>query len=462
MEKIKNKKLEWHTEKRCVDDLLPFEGNPRQMNEKQVEDLKKSLEKFNLVEIPAIDTDNKILAGHQRIRILQLVGRGKEEIEVRIPNRKLTNQEATEYNLRSNKNTGSWNMDLLANFSEDLLKDIGWEEQDLDEIFGLDFAEEFDVEKELAKIRKQNIKRCQQGEVWKLGEHKLAIGNATDKEVWKRLLREERFDFMFTDPPYKISYGKNRVRKIKTKEGYKLKARRKYETVGDTDGKGKSLRDPKQGFGANGNRIYEGVEMAGGVPEYDQWLSIANEYQNPKGANVMVFEYWKNMVELWQSISKYWKIRNMVIWHTPNRHQGFGAKGQMFSRYDIAPLAGDGVQNNDWETELDTYLKEHGQKVLDTYDVVMFGTKGDSTWNSFKGEGSYVMADHITANVGTAKESGTDLRSLAAKRQLRSIRSTFQSTTRAPKRFEWREWQLTTSVPPKRKPRGEEAGLATT
>ena len=84
------------------------------------------------------------------------------------------------------------------------------------------------------------------------------------------------------------------------------------------------------GFGAKGNRIYEGVEMAGGVPEYDTWFSIANEFQNPKGANIMIFEYWKNMAEFWQSISKYWKIRNMIIWHAPNRHQGFGAKGQFF------------------------------------------------------------------------------------------------------------------------------------
>ena len=69
-------KLVWHNEKRKIDDLIPFEGNPRQMTEKQASDLKKSLEKFNLVEIPAIDTDNKIIAGHQRLKILQVLNRG--------------------------------------------------------------------------------------------------------------------------------------------------------------------------------------------------------------------------------------------------------------------------------------------------------------------------------------------------------------------------------------------------
>lgn len=55
--------------------------------------LKKSLERFNLVEIPAIDQDGTILAGAQRIKALQILGRGGEMISVRVPNRKLTDEE---------------------------------------------------------------------------------------------------------------------------------------------------------------------------------------------------------------------------------------------------------------------------------------------------------------------------------------------------------------------------------
>ena len=50
-------KLEWRTEKRLIKDLLPFDKNPRTMSDKQLNDLKRSLKKFNLVEIPAIDID---------------------------------------------------------------------------------------------------------------------------------------------------------------------------------------------------------------------------------------------------------------------------------------------------------------------------------------------------------------------------------------------------------------------
>jgi ParB-like chromosome segregation protein Spo0J len=90
---MKTNQLSWTTSKRKVDNLLPQEVNPRKITTKQMSDLKKSLKKYNLVEIPAIDLDGTILAGHQRIKALQLLGRGDEEIDVRIPNRKLTEKE---------------------------------------------------------------------------------------------------------------------------------------------------------------------------------------------------------------------------------------------------------------------------------------------------------------------------------------------------------------------------------
>ena len=101
------------------------------MTEKQAKDLKKSIEKFNFVELPVVNTDRIIVAGHQRLKIMQMLGRGDEEIEVRIPNRELTKDEVTEYCLRSNKNTGEWNFDLLSGFDESLLKEIGFTDFDL-------------------------------------------------------------------------------------------------------------------------------------------------------------------------------------------------------------------------------------------------------------------------------------------------------------------------------------------
>lgn len=125
-------KLIWTTEKRRVGDLIPFEENPRILTEKQAEDLTKSISKFNLAEIPVINTDNKIIAGHQRIAILKKIGRENEIIDVRVPNRKLNESEFNEYNIRSNKNTGSFDFDILANvFDIEDLTDWGFTDEDL-------------------------------------------------------------------------------------------------------------------------------------------------------------------------------------------------------------------------------------------------------------------------------------------------------------------------------------------
>jgi hypothetical protein len=41
-------KLTWHTENRRVDDLIPYEKNPRTLSDKQRRDLEASITKFNL------------------------------------------------------------------------------------------------------------------------------------------------------------------------------------------------------------------------------------------------------------------------------------------------------------------------------------------------------------------------------------------------------------------------------
>ena len=109
--------------------------------------------------------------------------------------------------------------------SEDLLKDVGFESEELDQIFGLEEADEFDEQKEFDKAVKAP-RGVKTGDVWQLGEHKLIVGDCTKEENWKKLLGDEKFDLMETDPPYRLAYCKTRVRKVKTKDGFKLKKER--------------------------------------------------------------------------------------------------------------------------------------------------------------------------------------------------------------------------------------------
>jgi len=379
-------KIIWKNEKRKISELKQFEGNPRQANEKETEDLNKSLDRFNLAEPLVINTTGEVIGGNFRLRLLQQ--KRIEQADVRVPDRELTREEAKELNLRLNKNQGSWQLDLLANFSEDLLKDIGWNSSELDEIFSLETTDDFDLEKEFQKAVKEP-KGLKTGDLWQLGEHKLLIGDCTKKENWEKLLGDERFDFLFTDPPYLI--GANLGNTKIGSHDYKFKIK------------------TKGGFGYKGLREYRGLKERGGVPSYDSWLSIANEFQNPEGANVMVFECWRNTVRLWQAIERYWKIKNQIIWWLPNRSQGFSAPHKFFSKYDICPLAGEGVLNEEYEEELDDYLKQKGQKLLDSYEIILYANQGKSHWDKQKGSRWARINDHITWTAETGKSSGQSL-----------------------------------------------------
>ena len=162
-------KLVWHTEKRVVDELIPHPKNPRHLTDEQKARLLESIDSFNLAEIPAINTNNMILAGHQRIEILKLLGRGDEEIDVRVPNRTLTPDEADEYLLRSNRNTGEWDFEKLSQFDIDTLSNIGFDDSELDLVKGFeDLESEFEAMMESEQNRDALMIATTQGTVRKL------------------------------------------------------------------------------------------------------------------------------------------------------------------------------------------------------------------------------------------------------------------------------------------------------
>ena len=71
-----------------------------------------------------------------RLKVLQQLEGDEFEIDVRVPNRKLNKKEADEYLVRSNKNTGEWDDDILANaFDMDDLEEWGFDSFELGESY---------------------------------------------------------------------------------------------------------------------------------------------------------------------------------------------------------------------------------------------------------------------------------------------------------------------------------------
>ena len=204
---MNNTQLTWHTESRKVDSLLPHKKSPRKISKEQAERLKKSLEKYGLVEIAAIDLDGTILAGHQRMKALQLMGQGDTMVDVRVPNRKLTDNEAETYLIGSNAIHGEWDFDLLKGFEMDLLIDLGFDQKELDDIWNKEMKKEFDVEKELKEIKKA---KTNLGDIIYLGNNRLICGDSTKSETLERLFGDERASMIMSDPIYNISIDYNK------------------------------------------------------------------------------------------------------------------------------------------------------------------------------------------------------------------------------------------------------------
>lgn len=123
------KYLEWHTEQRKVKDLIPLEKNPfGKISEEKKQQLEDKMRRLGIFEIPAIDLNNELLTFNKRRHILVMLGREEEVIDVRVPNRALTEKERKEVIVSSNIHEGEWDRQML----EELFTDI-----DLDAI-GLD------------------------------------------------------------------------------------------------------------------------------------------------------------------------------------------------------------------------------------------------------------------------------------------------------------------------------------
>tara|TARA_R100000278_G_scaffold123002_1_gene110861 strand:+ start:79 stop:588 length:510 start_codon:yes stop_codon:yes gene_type:complete len=106
--------------------------NPRKLTKKEYKELKASLKKFGLVD-PIIcnindERKNVIIGGHQRTKIWSELGNKTVPcIELN-----LDLEKEKELNIRLNKNTGSWDFDIMGNnFDLENLVEWGFKESEV-------------------------------------------------------------------------------------------------------------------------------------------------------------------------------------------------------------------------------------------------------------------------------------------------------------------------------------------
>ena len=111
-----------------ISKLKPAKYNPRQISTKQYNDLKKSIERFGLVDPIIVNKDNTVIGGHQRLKIIKSLG----EKTIGCIVLDLNKEKEKELNIRLNKNTGDFDFDILSSeFDINELVDWGFKHIDL-------------------------------------------------------------------------------------------------------------------------------------------------------------------------------------------------------------------------------------------------------------------------------------------------------------------------------------------
>ena len=344
--------------------------NARKWSKEATEQMRESLTRFGVSDPLIVNSTparkGTIIGGNFRFYVLTEMG--IKEVPVVFLNIPDIEKEK-ELNIRLNRG-GVFDWDLLADFSEAFLKDVGFSSEELDNIFQIDDTPElFDLQKELDKldIKKIEIKK---GDVWKIGDTKLMCGDSTFEEDMLTLMGEEKADMVFTDPPYILNYLK---------------------------GKGRSKDGPTVGFGSKKNRRYLETES---LPENftELWMTNVSKIQKPD-FSIIIFENPKNLRIIWNELEKHWKYRNTIIWHVPNRMQGFSAKYKFFNKNDIALVGSKGDVKLNLELESDELFQNE-------YENAIFATSGKPHWEGYEKGKKICPTDFIEHIAADGKSSG--------------------------------------------------------
>lgn len=217
------KMINWHLEKRKISELKNWDKNPRTISEKAFKELEQSVDTLGNFEPLVINVDGTVIAGNQRLRLE--MKKGNSEVDVYVPERELSEEEVKKIGVISNRHSGDWDMDILANEFEDILKELNFDDL-LPELV-------MEVNEDDYEEPEQLPSKVQLGDVWQLGKHRLMCGDSTKIEDVEKLMNGQKADMLLTDPPYGINLETD-LSSIRTElRGWKGQGGRYEPVIGD-------------------------------------------------------------------------------------------------------------------------------------------------------------------------------------------------------------------------------------
>jgi DNA modification methylase len=173
--------------------------NPRKISDHDLESLRNSIRYFGPVEPVVVNTrSQRIVGGHQRVKAAQ--AEGLDSFPVVFVD--LDDPSEKQLNIALNRISGDWDDEKLREVLAEInssgadLALTGFQDDELERL--LRDASDSDADPDEAP--ESAPRRCEPGDVWQLGAHRLICGDCTDTSI----VDLASVDYVFTSPPYGI------------------------------------------------------------------------------------------------------------------------------------------------------------------------------------------------------------------------------------------------------------------
>ncbi|KAB2877274.1 MAG: site-specific DNA-methyltransferase, partial [Pseudorhodoplanes sp.] len=190
--------------------IVKNKNNAREHKPKQIEKLAQSIRKFGFLAPVVVDQEDLLLCGHARVDAAQQVGMTTVPV-IRVDH--LSEVQKRAFMIADNRlaELALWDeaqlkkeLQFLTECDIDFdFSAIGFETPELDIILNVSSTTD-GADDGLPQISPDQRLVSKPGSFWRLGDHRVYCGNALQPASYHALLRKERAQLVFADPPYNV------------------------------------------------------------------------------------------------------------------------------------------------------------------------------------------------------------------------------------------------------------------
>ncbi|WP_240504339.1 site-specific DNA-methyltransferase [Tsuneonella mangrovi] len=201
-------------EYRPIEAITPFSSNPRKHSRAQIRKLQASLAAFGWTNPLIVDDANNLICGHGRL--MAAMDLGMSEVPV-VDLGQMSEADRRAYIIADNRlaEDAQWSKELLRSELSGLIE-LGYEVEltgfdtfEIDGILSFDDTGDADQEDRVDLPDDDAAPIAQIGDLWHIGDQRMAVGDCRDVALIERLLEGNRVRLIQTDPPYGCRIANN-------------------------------------------------------------------------------------------------------------------------------------------------------------------------------------------------------------------------------------------------------------